>query len=69
MGKIIQCDKCGNLLATYSDETGLHRQLRFAKNVRVIVEKNALGEDLGWARCPKCRSQTRVDASYLPGTS
>jgi hypothetical protein len=45
----------------------MHRRLKFTKNVRVLVEKNALGEDLGWARCPKCRSQSRVDAAYLPG--
>ncbi len=67
MGNKIKCDKCGLLLATFSGELGLHRRLKFAKNVRVLVEKNALGEDLGWARCPKCRSQSRVDAAYLPG--
>ncbi len=68
MGNNIKCDKCGFDLATFSGEIGLHRQLKFAKTVRVLVEKNALGEDLGWARCPKCRSRTRVDASFLPGT-
>ena len=68
MGNNIKCDKCGHLLATCSGEIGMHRQIKFAKAVRMLVEKNALGEDLGWARCPKCRSQSRVDASFLPGT-
>lgn len=68
MGKYINCEKCGYVLATYSGEIGVHRQMKFARAVRMLVEKNALGEDLGWARCPKCRSQTRVDASFLPGT-
>lgn len=68
MGNKIKCDKCGHLLATISGEIGLHRRIKFATGIRMLVEKNALGEDLGWARCPKCRCQTRVDASFLPGT-
>jgi phage FluMu protein Com len=67
MGKNIKCSKCGHLLAKYSGETGLHRQMKFF-GARVRVEKNALGEDLGWAICPKCKAQTRIDASYLPGS-
>ena len=68
MGKIIKCTKCGHLLATYGDVAGLQRQSEFAKGVRVKVEKNALGEDLGWASCPKCKALTHIDASYLPRT-
>lgn len=68
MGNIIKCTKCGHALATYSGETSLHRQLKFSKGVRVRVQKNALGEDLGWASCPKCKALTPIDASYLPRT-
>ena len=68
MGKNIKCGKCGHLLATFSGELGLHQKVNFSPHVRMLVEKNALGEDLGWARCPECRSQTRIDASFLPGT-
>ncbi len=69
MGKNIKCVKCGHLLATFSGEVGFHQKVKFSPGVRMRVEKNALGEDLGWARCPKClRSRTRIDASFLPGT-
>jgi len=69
MGNIVTCSKCGRLLATYQGELGAHRQIFLAKDVHVSVDKNALGEDLGWARCPNCRARTRVDAAILPGTA
>lgn len=65
MGKEIKCSKCGYLLATLLSEPGERGQMELHQ-VRVFVEKNALGEDLGWAICPKCRTRTRVDAAYLP---
>ena len=68
MGKDIKCNKCSFLLAQYTSETGLHRRINL-NGVRVFVEKNALGEDLGWAICPKCKARTRIDAAYLSGAS
>ena len=65
MGKEIKCTKCGHLLATLFAEPGERGRLELNK-VRVFVEKNALGEDLGWAICPKCRTRSRIDAVYLP---
>ncbi len=66
MGKDIKCTKCGFLLAQYTSETGLHRRIKL-NGVRVFVEKNALGEDIGWAICSKCKTRSRIEASYLPG--
>jgi hypothetical protein len=68
MPDTVLCSKCGQTLATYSGELGVHRQVAIEPGVRVSVEKNALGEELGWARCPKCRTRTRISATYLPGT-
>lgn len=67
MPEIITCSKCGHLLATYRGEFGVHRQVDIEPEVRVSVVKNALGEDLGWAKCPQCRARTRISATYLPG--
>ncbi|HTL66361.1 MAG TPA: hypothetical protein VL200_01745 [Lacunisphaera sp.] len=60
------CAQCGHLLATYSGGLGAYRQVELCPGVRFSVQKNALGEDIGWARCPKCRQRTRVNAAFRP---
>lgn len=66
MRETVICGHCGHLLATYSGELGAYRQVELASGVRFSVQKNALGEDIGWLRCPKCEERTRVSAAYRP---
>lgn len=62
---LITCPKCGQLLGHILGEIGERRRIKPLDRVRTRTDKNALGEELGWIKCPKCRKEARVDASYL----
>lgn len=63
----IFCPKCGRALAEILGEVGGRRQMIPLDGARVRVEKNALGEDLGWVKCPGCKTRTRVDPAHWLG--
>lgn len=59
----VSCLHCGHRLAVMLGETGHGRRLQPHDKVRVRTDKNALGEALGWIRCPACKREQRIDAS------
>lgn len=63
----ITCSKCGRSLAHYIGKAGEPRRLKLCERVRVQIQKNALGEDLGWMQCPHCKINQRFDSIYWLG--
>jgi hypothetical protein len=60
----ILCPQCGQRLAQLLGEIGQRRRLEAIGGARVQIAKNALGEDVGWIRCAKCKT----DKSINPAT-
>lgn len=65
----ILCPKCGQRLAELLGETGQRQRLKPLGTARVSSATNALGEDLAWIRCPKCRSDRQVNPAHFIGES
>lgn len=65
---ITTCPRCGRRLAHFLGEVGELRRIKPCAGAKVHIEKNALGEDLGWLRCPKCRTDVRFDSAYWLGS-
>ena len=63
-GKII-CLGCGRRLASLLGAIGVRRVLKMQAGARVCMERNALGEELGWIMCPDCKRNTQIDPAYL----
>ena len=63
----ITCPHCGRRLAYFLGEVGELRRIMPCDGVKVRIEQNALGEDLGWLRCAKCRTDVRFDSAYWLG--
>lgn len=57
----IVCPQCGQRLAQLLGEIGQRQQIQPLAGVRVSTAKNALGEQLAWMRCPKCKHDKQVD--------
>jgi DNA-directed RNA polymerase subunit RPC12/RpoP len=51
----ITCPHCGQRLARILGKIGQRQRLRTLGGSRVRLGKNALGEELAWIRCPKCK--------------
>ena len=65
----ILCPLCGRRLARLLGEIGQRQRLRAFRGVTVRTGRNALGEELGWIRCPKCKAdQTINPALWDAGT-
>jgi len=64
---IIQCPQCGQRLAQLLGEVGQRRRLKPLGGARVRTAKNAIGEELGWIRCPKCKAEKQVDPAHWFG--
>jgi DNA-directed RNA polymerase subunit RPC12/RpoP len=60
----ILCPQCGQRLAQLLGEIGQRQQLKPLGGVRVSTAKNALGEQLAWIRCPKCKTDKPVNAAH-----
>lgn len=65
---IITCPHCGRRLADLMGEVGGLRRIKPCVGAKVHVTRNALEEDMGWLRCPKCRSDVRFDSAYWLGS-
>jgi hypothetical protein len=66
---ILTCPLCGRRLADLLGEVGQRRRIKPCDGVKVRIEKNALGEDMGWLSCPKCRTDVRFDSAHWLGPS
>lgn len=64
---IIQCPQCGQRLAQLLGEIGQRRRLKPFGEVRVRTVKNAIGEELGWIKCPQCKAEKQVDPAHWFG--
>ncbi len=60
----ILCPQCGQRLAQLLGEIGQRQQLQPLAGTRVSTAKNALGEQLAWIRCPKCKTERQVNAAH-----
>ena len=58
----ILCPHCGQRLARLLGEIGQRQRLRTLRGAGVRTGQNALGEELAWIRCPKCKA----DRSFNP---
>jgi len=63
----ILCPLCGRRLAQLLGEIGQRRRLKPLGEARVRTGRNSLGEELGWIRCPKCRTEKAFDAAHWVG--
>ena len=57
----ISCPHCGQRLARLLGEMGQRQSLRRLGGSRVRTGKNALGEELAWIKCPKCKREKFVN--------
>ncbi len=64
---IILCPQCGQRLAQLLGEIGQHQRLQPLGGARVSTGKNALGEELGWIRCPKCKHDKSINPAHWIG--
>jgi hypothetical protein len=64
---IIQCPQCGQPLAQLLGEVGQRRRLKPLGGARVRTVKNAIGEELGWIRCPQCKAEKQIDPAHWFG--
>jgi DNA-directed RNA polymerase subunit RPC12/RpoP len=60
----IICPGCGKQLGRLLGKLGQRRRLRTLGGARVRLGKNALGEELAWIRCPKCRTDQNVNPAH-----
>jgi hypothetical protein len=63
----ILCPHCGQRLAQLLGEVGQHRRLKVVGKAQVRTGKNALGEEMGWIRCPKCKADKSIDPAHWFG--
>ena len=63
----ILCPQCGQRLAQLLGEIGQRRRLEAIGGTRVQTAKNALGEELAWIRCPKCKTDKSVNSAHWAG--
>ena len=63
----ILCPQCGQRLAQLLGEIGQRRRLEAIGGARVQTAKNALGEELAWIRCPKCKIDQPFNAAHWSG--
>lgn len=63
----VLCPHCGQRLATLFGEIGQRQRLQPAAGARVSTAKNALGEEMAWIRCPKCKADKSVNPAHLTG--
>ncbi|MES1167377.1 MAG: hypothetical protein ABUL68_05180 [Pseudomonadota bacterium] len=65
MGKTnILCPQCGQRLAQLLGKVGQRQRLHPLGGLRVRTAKNALGEELAWIRCPKCKTDKSVNPAH-----
>jgi hypothetical protein len=64
---IILCPQCGQRLAQLLGEIGQRRRLLAIGGARVQTSKNALGEELCFVRCPKCKTDKYVNPAHWLG--
>ncbi len=57
----ILCPHCGQRLARLLGEIGQRQRLRTLGGATVRLGRNALGEELAWLRCPKCKADKSID--------
>jgi DNA-directed RNA polymerase subunit RPC12/RpoP len=60
----ILCPHCGQRLAQLLGKVGQRQRLRALGGARVRTGKNALGEELGWIRCPKCKADKSINPAH-----
>ncbi len=60
----ILCPHCGQRLARLLGKIGQRRRLRTLGGAAVRLGKNALGEELAWIRCPKCKTDKTVNPAH-----
>lgn len=60
----ILCPQCGQRLAQLVGKVGQRQSLRALGEARVRTAKNALGEELAWIRCPKCKTDKSVNPAH-----
>ena len=63
----ILCPQCGQRLAQLLGEFGQHQRLRPLGGARTSTAKNALGEEMAWIRCPKCKNDKQVNPAHVTG--
>lgn len=61
---IILCPQCGQRLALLLGEIGQRQQLKPLGSAIVSTARNALGEQLAWIRCPKCKTDKQVNPAH-----
>ena len=61
---IIQCPHCGQRLAQLLGEIGQRPRIQPLGRSVVSTAKNALGEQLAWIRCPKCKQDKQVNPAH-----
>jgi DNA-directed RNA polymerase subunit RPC12/RpoP len=61
---IIECPQCGQRLAQLLGEIGQYQRLEPLGRAVVSTAKNALGEQLAWIRCPKCKHDRQVNPAH-----
>ncbi len=64
---IILCPHCGQQLAQLLGEVGRRRRLKALGGAQVRTDRNALGEELGWIKCPKCKADKFIDPVHWFG--
>ena len=64
---IILCPHCGQRLAQLLGEIGQRRRLKPLGGAQVRTDRNALGEELGWIKCPKCKADKFIDSAHWFG--
>jgi hypothetical protein len=63
----ILCPHCGQRLAQLWGAVGHRRRLKPLGGAEVRTSKNALGEELGWIRCPRCKADKTIDPAHWLG--
>ena len=60
----ILCPQCGQRLAQLLGEIGQRQRLRVLGDASVRTGQNALGEELAWIRCPKCKADKSINPAH-----
>jgi len=63
----ILCPHCGQRLAQLLRENGQYPRLKRLGEARVRTVTNALGERLGWIKCPKCKLEKEINPAHWLG--
>ena len=63
----ILCPQCGHRLALLLGEIGQSQRIQPLGGLRVSTAKNALGEQLAWIRCPKCKTDRQLNPTHWIG--